>query len=407
MNESLFKEYAKLIVKKGVNVQPNQMVMINAPVEVYEFVRILVKECYNAGASCVEVDYSDMYNYKEKINNVSLENLTNIPDHVSDRMKFYVDKGFCRISLTSPDASAAIGMDLSKQKVFNMASAKKMKFMQDYFMANMGQWCVAGVSSKAWADKVFPGKENSVELLWEAIFKASHVKEEGTVEAWEAHSNEITEHAKKLNNLNLDKLVFKNSLGTNLEVYLAEDNVFAGGDEYSETKVRFSPNIPTEEVFGMPYKTKVNGIVYASKPLNYGGTLINEFYLEFKDGKVVNYDAKEGKEALRNLVEFDDGSSYLGEVALLSYHSPISMMNVLFFNTLYDENASCHLALGAAYPMNVKDGVSLSQDELAQKGANFSNTHVDFMFGTSDMTVIGTTKDGKEIQIFENGDFII
>lgn len=405
--EKLFREYAKLIVKKGVNVSQGQMVVINSPVEVYPFTRILVEECYKAGAGYVEVDYSDMYNNKQKINNVSLDTLTNIPSYVIDRYKSFVEKGFCRISLTSPDANATVGIDLAKQKALNMASSKALNFMQNYFMANHGQWCVAGVASKAWADKVFAGKDNNVQLLWEAIFAAAHVKEEGSVEAWEAHSLEITKHADLLNSLNLERLTFKNSLGTDLEVYLAIDNVFAGGDEYSSKQIRFSPNIPTEEVFGMPFKTKVNGRVFASKPLDYAGTLITDFWLEFKDGKVVAFDAAEGKEALANLVNFDEGSSYLGEVALLSYHSPISMMNVIFYNTLFDENASCHLALGRAYPMNVKDGVNLSEEELAKKGANFSNTHVDFMFGTADMEVKGYTKDGKEIQIFTKGDFVI
>lgn len=407
MDQRLFKEYAKLLVKKGVNVQEGQVVVINAPVEVYEFVRILVKECYEAKASYVEVDYNDMYNNKEKINHVDLDILTEIPSYIKDRYQTLVNKGFCRINLTSPDHLASLGMDLAKQKAYNMAFSKNLKFMQDYFRSNHGQWCVAGVSSASWAQKVFPGKDNAKDLLWEAIFKAAHVKLEGTIESWESHSEEISKNALKLNELDLEKLTFKNSLGTDLEVYLACDNVFAGGDEYSEAGVRFSPNIPTEEVFGMPYKTKVNGFVYASKPLDYSGTLINDFYLEFKDGKVINYDAKEGKEALKNLIEFDEGSPYLGEVALLSYNSPISKMNVLFYNTLFDENASCHLALGAAYPMNIKDGVKMNKEELEKRGANFSNTHVDFMFGTSDMEVIGYKKDGTKVTIFENGNFVI
>lgn len=190
-------------------------------------------------------------------------------------------------------------------------------------------------------------------------------------------------------------------------MYLADDNLFAGGDEYTNAGVRFSPNIPTEEVFGMPYKTKVNGKVVATKPLNYQGSIIDQFYLEFKNGKVINYDAKIGKDNLKSLVEFDEGSSYLGEVALISNNSPISNMNILFYNTLYDENASCHLALGAAYPSNIKGGTSMSREELAKRGANYSNTHVDFMFGSPDMTIVGTTRSGKEIMLFSEGNFAI
>ena len=200
---------------------------------------------------------------------------------------------------------------------------------------------------------------------------------------------------------------FKNNLGTDLEVYLADDNLFCGGDDYTNSGIRFSPNIPTEEVFGMPYKTKVNGKVYATKPLNYQGSLIEDFNLTFKDGKVVDFDARIGKDNLKSLIEFDEGSCYLGEVALISHNSPISNMDILFYNTLFDENASCHLALGAAYPSNIKNGTNMTRDELAKLGSNYSNTHVDFMFGSSDMSVIGTTRKGEEIVIFKNGNFVI
>lgn len=296
---------------------------------------------------------------------------------------------------------------LKKLQIRSQATSKALKFASDYTMNNDGQWVVAGVSSKIWAEKVFPNDSDAIDKLWEAIFKACRVEEFNAVENWTKHSDEISKHANLLNDLDLLKLHFKNSIGTDLEVYLADDNLFAGGDEYTNAGVRFSPNIPTEEVFGMPYKTKVNGKVVATKPLNYQGSIIDQFYLEFKNGKVINYDAKIGKDNLKSLVEFDEGSSYLGEVALISNNSPISNMNILFYNTLYDENASCHLALGAAYPSNIKGGTSMSREELAKRGANYSNTHVDFMFGSPDMTIVGTTRSGKEIMLFSEGNFAI
>lgn len=406
-NKELLRAYAKLIAQKGLNVQAGQPVLINASVEVYEFVRLLVEECYNLKAKTVIVDYSDSFNNRAKINNESLENLENVPQYIIDKYQSLVDEGVCRISLTSPNPQGSIGIDIAKQKAYNLAYMSKTAFLRKHFMDDCGQWCVAAVPTEAWANQVFPNATDGVDKLWEAIFKACHVSLENTLDSWDKHSQEIQKHATLLNELELVKLTFKNSLGTNLEVGLAEKHLFAGGDEYTTKGVCFAPNIPTEEVFTMPHKDKVNGVVYASKPLNYNGGLIKDFYLEFKDGKVVKYDAKEGLELLKSLIEFDEGSAYLGEVALLSYESSISLMNILFYNTLFDENASCHLALGAAYAMNTENGINLSEEELIARGCNMSKTHVDFMFGTSDMEVIGYTKDGKVVEIFKNGNFII
>ena len=407
MDKRLLREYAKLIVKKGVNVAKDQIVVIKASVEVYDFVRMVVEEAYKAGAKKVIVDYQDVYNTRFDYLYQELKTLEEVADYDVLKRKYLVDNKYCQISLTSPNLEALKGIDPIKMQTRDKVLGEKIKFASDYLMNNDGQWTVAAVSSKAWAAKVFPNDENAVDKLWDAILKACHVDEFNTIENWTKHSELISEHAKMLNDLNLEKLHFKNSLGTDLEVYLACDNIFCGGDEYSTTNIRFSPNIPTEEVFGMPYKTKVNGTVVSTKPLNYGGSLIEEFKLTFKDGKVVEYAARQGLENLKSLLTFDEGSSYLGEVALISYDSPISNMNILFYNTLFDENASCHLALGRAYPSNIKGGTNMTKEELEKIGCNFSNTHVDFMFGSKDMEVIGVTKDKKVVKIFENGNFVI
>lgn len=407
MDERLLREYAKLIVRKGANVQKNQVAVIKAPVEVYGFVRLVVEEAYKVGAREVIVDYLDTENNKNAYLYQDVNNLKEVPNYKLERAHYEVDNNSCHISLVSPNSDAMKGVDPKKMQEVSLAVGEKFAFLRNYSMNNVGQWVVAAVSSKVWADKVFPNCLDAEEKLWEAILKACHVELVDTVANWEKHGDTILNHAKLLNSLKFQKLHFKNSLGTDLEVYLAEQNVFAGGDEYTPAGVRFSPNIPTEEVFGMPYKTKVNGKVVATKPLNYQGGLIEDFYLVFKDGAVIEYGAKKGYDLLKSLIEFDEGSKYIGEVALISHDSPISNMNILFYNTLFDENASCHLALGQAYAMNTKDGTTLTKEELVKRGANFSHTHVDFMFGSSDMEVVGTTANLEEIKVFEKGNFVI
>ncbi len=407
MNKQLLREYAKLIVRKGANVQEGQIVVVKAPVEVYDFARLVVEEAYKVGAKRVFVEYNDVINSRNDFVYQDIDSLKEVLDYEVDKCHYLVDKKYCAISLVSPNVEALTGLDSTKIQARSQERNKKLAFFSEYTMNNDGQWVVAGVSSKIWADKVFPNCSDAVDKLWDAIFKACRVEEFDTIDNWTNHSNEISKHAKLLNDYDFLKLHFKNKLGTDLEVYLADANLFCGGDDYTNSGIRFSPNIPTEEVFGMPYKTKVNGKVVATKPLNYQGAIIDDFYLVFKDGKVIEYDAKVGKENLKSLVEFDEGSSYLGEVALISHSSPISNMNILFYNTLFDENASCHLALGASYPSNIKNGTNMSRQELAKLGSNYSNVHVDFMFGSSDMSVVGYTRDGKEIILFKDGNFVI
>ena len=407
MNLDLLKEYASLLVRCGANVQAGQVVVVKGPVEAYEFIRLVVKEAYVAGAKHVIVEYEDLTNLKNSLFYKDIKTLENIPSYELAKFDYEVSNNACFISLTAPNPDALRAIEPIKLQTYNRTLSKAKKEVNEYTMKSVGQWTVAGVATLKWVEKVFPNDSEAVEKLWKAILEASRVSVTGSIKNWQAHSEEIEKHAKLLNSLNLKKLHFKNDIGTDLVVELADKNIFAGGDEYSKSKVRFSPNIPTEEVFGMPHKLRVNGKVVSTKPLIYQGGLIDDFSLIFKDGKVIEYSAKKGIELLKNLLEFDEGSSYLGEVALISHNSPISNQNILFYNTLFDENASCHLALGAAYPMNTLNGNELSEEELISRGCNISNTHVDFMFGSSDMEVIGTSLDGKDIKIFENGNFVI
>jgi aminopeptidase len=296
-----------------------------------------------------------------------------------------------------------------KMMIAQKAANEKMSFLRKYTMSNGGQWTVIAAPNYEWAKKVFPDAKFSevVDKLWDAILAASRVREDNDpVQEWTEHMERLAAHNKKLNEYNFQKLNFKNDLGTDLEVKLVENHIWGGGGEIAQNGVYFAPNIPTEETFSMPHKDGVNGKVVSTKPLNYSGKLIEGFWLEFKDGKVVKYHADKEEDALKSLLELDEGSSRLGEVALISHDSPISNTNILFYNTLFDENASCHLALGNAYTMNIKDGHKLSEEELIKKGYNKSMTHVDFMFGSADMKVIGTTQDGKEVTVFEKGNFV-
>ncbi|KFZ26348.1 MAG: Aminopeptidase 2 [Candidatus Izimaplasma bacterium HR2] len=406
----ILEKYAKLIVEVGANVQKDQYVAINSSTETKELARLLVKAAYKAGAKRVDVQWSDNYVTRTNYDFMSVETLEDIPEWSIDKVKWFMDNNGCVISITSPIPGLNAGVDQMKMQKAGIARMKAFKFYQDHMMGNHAQWCVVAAPNKVWAKKVFPNlkEDEAVEALWDAILQASRVTETNDpIEEWANHNKSMLAHNKILNDYNFDTLHFTNSLGTDLHVKIVENHIWAGGGENSSKGVYFNPNIPTEENFTMPEKLGVNGKVVSTKPLNYQGNLIEDFWLEFKDGKVINFDAKKNRDTLNSLLETDEGSKYLGEVALISYDSPISNSNILFLNTLFDENASCHLALGRAYPMNVKGGTKMTDKELAKAGSNQSMVHVDFMFGSKDLQVEGTLKDGSKVTIFTDGDFVI
>jgi aminopeptidase len=385
-------------------------VVVNTPVEAADLARRVTKSAYIAGAKAVYINWRDELSGRYSYEYQTLETLQFIPQFSIDRLRFFVDNGACVISIVSPIPGANKGVDPSKIQAAGIASSKAFNFYREHMMGNRSQWSIIAASNQVWAEKVFPNLkgEEAVEALWDAIFKASRVTEEkDPIEEWNKHNSALINHNQILNDYQFDSLHFKNSLGTDLTIKLVDNHVWSGGQEKATNGVIFNPNIPTEENFTMPHKFGVNGKVVATKPLDYQGNLIEDFWLEFKDGKVVDFDAKKERATLKNLIEFDPGSSYLGEVALISHNSPISQANILFFNTLFDENASCHLALGRAYPMNIKGGTEMKVEELEKLGYNNSMSHSDFMFGSSDMNIVGITKDGKEIQIFKDGNFVI
>lgn len=406
--KTLLSKYAELAVKIGANVQKGQPLMISANIETKDFIRILVEEGYKAGASHVFVRYNDEIVNHHTYTYCDLDVLGNVPNYIVEQFNYFIEKGYALISVHAETPGLMADIDPIKIQTAAIAQNKALKHWREHTMGNRTQWCVISVPTVGWAKKVFPDitEEMAVDALWEAIFHAVRVREDNDpVAEWEKHNDTLHRHNEALNNYNFKSLHFKNGLGTDLTIELIPNHVWAGGNEKSTKGVIFNPNMPTEESFTMPYKFGVNGKVVATKPLNYNGNLIKDFWLEFKDGKVVNYDAKEAKDSLKSLVEFDEGSSYLGEVALISHDSPISNSNILFLNTLFDENASCHLALGRAYPMNVKGGNDMSQEELDKLGSNNSMEHEDFMFGSADMSIIGLTQDNQEVIVFKDGNF--
>lgn len=402
-------EYAKLCVKVGINVQAGQPLVVNAPIEAVDFVRLVAKNAYEAGASEVHINWSDEVITRLKFENAPMEVFENYPKWHADGLVDYAKKGAGFISISAQDPELLKGIDPKKIAANNKSSSLALKEFRNYTMNDINPWCVISIATKSWAKKVFPGipEDEAVEKLWEAIFAATRMNTEDPVEAWKEHMANIKKKVEYLNNLDLKSLHYSSSNGTDLVVELPEGHIWAGGGAIDSKGVNFAPNMPTEEVCTMPLKTGVNGVVYSTKPLNYGGKLIDEFKLTFKDGKVVDFDAKVGKETLADLLNIDEGAKYLGEVALVPYDSPISQSNIIFYNTLFDENASCHFAFGKAYPTNIKGGAEMTEEELEAHGVNTSITHVDFMVGSKDMSIVGETKSGEKVQIFKDGNWSI
>lgn len=300
-------------------------------------------------------------------------------------------------------------IDPKKIAVANKAASIGIREWRNYTMNDINSWCVLSIPTKNWAKRVFPNlsEDEALEKLWDAIFEATRIDLEDPVQAWQEHLDNLTAKVNFLNEKDFKSLHYKASNGTDLVVELPEGHIWAGGGGLNAKGTYFVANMPTEEVFTLPLKTGVNGVVYSSKPLNYGGKLIDEFKIQFKDGKAVAYEAKQGQEILEDLLKIDEGAKYLGEVALVPFNSPISQANIVFFNTLFDENASCHFALGKAYPTSIKDGAKMSEEELEAAGVNNSLTHVDFMIGTSDMSIVGERRNGEKIEIFKDGNWAI
>lgn len=405
--ENLLKKYAKLTIYQGVNIQKNQTLVISSPIECAKFTRMLVEEAYIKGAKEVVVQWNDELTGKLKYKYSPMEVFETVPEWVKESRLSYAKEGACFLSISASDPELLKDVDPKKVATFRKASSIASREFSSRLMSNENAWSIVSIPTVGWAKKVFPNvsEDEAVEKLWDAIFKIVRVDSQDPVKAWEEHKNTLKKNMDFLNSKRFKSLHYTNSLGTDLIIELPEKHLWAGGAEFTQDGTEFIANMPTEEIFSMPKKTGVNGKVVSSMPLNYGGNLINNFSLTFKDGKVVDFSAEEGYETLKNLLDTDEGAKYLGEVALVPYNSPISNSNIIFFNTLYDENASCHLAFGKAYSLCIKDGEKMSEEELLKEGANDSLTHVDFMIGTKDLQITGTTYDNEKFDIFVNGNW--
>lgn len=409
MNSNLLRKYAKLGVVMGVNLQKGQTLIVNTSVEGKDLARMVVEEAYKVGAKEVIVNWSDDLISRMHYEHQDVETLCNIPNWMVEQKVKPLKEGAAILHLISDVPGILAGIKADKISKTMIARQTKFKEASEITMSNKARWSILGVPNKQWAMKVFPNmpEDEAIEKLWEMILYTTHVSEDNDpIQAWKKHNQELRTRMDILNSFNFKSLHFKNDEGTDLIIQLVKKHIWCGGSEFAQDGVEFNANMPTEEIFCMPYKYGVNGKVVSTKPLNYNGTLISRFELTFENGEVIAYKADDNIDTLTSLINFDDGSRYIGEVALVPYHSPISQSNILFYNTLYDENASCHLALGRAYPINVQGGTEMSQEQLDEIGSNNSMEHVDFMFGSSSMDITGLTYEGQEIPVFKNGDFV-
>lgn len=409
MKKTALRKYAKLIVNKGVAVKRGQEVIVIAELDQPEFVTMVVDEAYKAGASKVVVDWTHQPLQKIHVRGRSLKVMSTVEDWEVAKMERRAEILPCMIYLISEDPDGLNGINFKKMAKSAQARMKIIKPIRDK-MENKYQWVIAAVPGKAWAKKLFPKERvgKAVELLWEAILKCARADGEDPCAAWDAHNADLSSRCAYLNSLGLESVNIKSSNGTDVTVGLIPDAVFMGGCEAAlGSGIVYNPNMPSEEVFITPKKGEAEGIVYSSKPFSYNGQVIESFSVRFENGKAVEIKADDDKktELLNQMISMDEGAAYLGEVALVPYSSPINQSGILFFNTLFDENAACHLALGRGFSNCLKDYEKYSHEEAKEAGINDSMIHEDFMIGACDTEIIGKTKDGKNIQIFKNGEW--
>lgn len=409
MREEILKNYAKLIVKTGVNVQKDQEVVISASVEDAYFVKYVVEEAYLAGASEVTVDWSYQPITKLSYTYETVDTLKYLPEWYLKKQEYRVEKLPAMIHILSADPDGLSGIDQAKLlEVETAIGPVMMKFREQ--KDNKFQWTIVGIPGEAWAKKVFPNlpSEQAMDALWDAILKVTRVYGD-PIENWKKHNANLEEKTSKLNQLGIKTLTYKSNNGTDFTIDIHSELNFLAGGEKTLSGVFYNPNMPTEECFTSPIKDSANGVVMATKPLSVRGVLVSDFGFRFKNGKVVEVlcENKEYKDVLEKLISTDEGASMLGEVALVPFDSPINQTNLLFYNTLYDENACCHLALGRAFTECIKEYQHKTEDEIKAVDLNVSMIHVDFMIGSEDLNITAQTYDGRTVEIFKNGNWAI
>ena len=406
MKKTVLRNYAKLIASMGGSVRKGQNVIIRASLDQPEFVRMVAEECYHCGARQVRVEWEYQPMTKVTYKYCTQTTLSKMENWEIEKLKHRAETLPVMIYLESDDPDGLKGINQEKVSKASKARYPIIKPYRDA-MENKYQWCIAAVPGAAWAKKVFPGetKSRAIEKLWEAILYTSRATED-PIAAWEAHNKDLSERCTYLNSLGIETLEYKSANGTDFRVGMIEDALFMGGAEAAQgSGIVYNPNIPSEEVFISPKKGIAEGIVYASKPLSYRGELIENFSVRFENGKAVEVHAEKNEDLLKEMISMDEGAAYLGECALVPYDSPIRNSGLLFYNTLFDENAACHLALGHGFTNVLKDYDKYTVKECYEKGINESMIHVDFMIGTEDLSVTAITRDGKRVPIFRNGNW--
>ena len=407
MNKVMLEKYADLIVKTGINLQKGQILVIKSPVDCAYFTREIAQIAYEEGAKEVAISWRDDLFSRIRFLHAPEEVFEEYPEWEKEFYVSYSRQGAAFLIILSEDPEIMKGVNPERIIKYTRTAETAVEECRDRLMSNKIPWCAVAIPSAAWAIKVFPelSEAEAVEKLWEEILKTVRVDTEDPAAAWKKHKSNLKRSMDFLDSNSFKLLHYKNSMGTDLRVELPNGHIWIGGSEYTQGGIEFTANMPTEEVFTLPQKSGVNGKVVSTKPLSCNGNIIDKFSMTFKDGRIVDYTAEKGYDTLKSIIETDEGSHYLGEVALVPYDSPISKSGILFYNTLFDENASCHLAIGKAYLKCIENSGNMTKEQLENAGANNSLIHVDFMIGSRDLEITGITAEGKKVPVFRNGNF--
>lgn len=400
------RKYAELLVVKGCALRPGQELFVRAPLQTVEFTRLVVREAYERGARLVTVSWSDEVCGRMDYDYAPLEVFEQVPAWSAERNNGMARNGAAVLTILSDDPQAMKGVDQRKVMARTVATHQACREFYDALDYGRCVWCIAGAATPAWATKVFPGlgAEAATERLWQAILDTARVTDDPCA-AWDAHRAAFDERKAWLNEQAFVDLHYTTGTGTDLHVGLIEGSHWEGGGQEAADGTYFFPNIPTEEVFTSPDRLRTNGVVHGALPLIHNGCPVEDFWVRFEDGRAVECDAAVGRDVLQGIIDTDENSCYLGECALIPYDSPIRNTGILFLETLYDENASCHLALGKGFPETLEGGYELDEQELLQAGVNASAVHVDFMIGTADLQITGTRADGTKVPVFKDGNW--
>lgn len=407
--EEKLQEYAKLLIEVGLNVQKGQTLVISSPVECAHFARLCAEKAYDVGCREVVMNWHDDALTREKYLRADSSVFDEVPQWRQHFFNDYATEGAAYLAIDAEDPEHLKGVDPDRLVRSQRVGGKALKEFYRLQMCSGFPWCIASIPIPSWAVRVFPelDEEQAMEKLWDAIFQTVRITGDGKcVERWQEHLSKLGERKEKLNALQLASLHYTNSLGTDLTVRLPENHIWESGDDITQKGQTFVANMPTEELFTAPLRDGADGVVYASMPLVHDGNIIDGFHMVVRNGQIVEVHAEKGEDVLRSAISVDEGAAYFGEVALVPYDSPISNQKILFYNTLFDENAACHIAFGEAYPC-MEGGRDMNKEQLKEKGLNDSITHVDFMVGTKDLSIVGTTRDGREVPIFRDGNFAI